>query len=131
MPHLDVNLGDVLRSAEGAVRGSADTAAVVLRVTPIDVRVDIAIDRLLEAVTGLIGDAIQVTPVGGTVSVDAQRIGDDVMVWIRDEGAGEVEAVQSSEQWARARLNTDGDRLWSESMPPLGTTFVLRLPLSD
>ncbi len=125
-PQAEINLGPVLRRAEELVRGGAAKAGVVLRVRPIDAPLRMPADALLEVLASVLANAVMATPAGGTVSVDAQVIGADVLVWFRDEGAG----VTAASARARAVVEQHGGSLWAESMPPLGTATVMRLPLS-
>ncbi|HKO91476.1 MAG TPA: hybrid sensor histidine kinase/response regulator [Polyangiaceae bacterium] len=45
-------------------------------------------ERLLEVLENLIGNAIKFTNPGGTVQVGAARNGEDLEVWVKDNGAG-------------------------------------------
>ncbi len=48
--------------------------------------------QLERVFSNLLGNAIKFTPAGGTVALSAQRVGDQVIIEVRDDGAGIPEA---------------------------------------
>lgn len=106
-------------------------------------------ERVLQVLGNLIGNAIKFTPEGGTVTVSAERAGDEMMFSVRDTGIG-VSNKQLPHVFDRfwqaapkARLGSGlgltiakgvvealGGRIWAESRPNEGTVFSFTLPLA-
>ncbi|MEO5510155.1 MAG: HAMP domain-containing sensor histidine kinase [Longimicrobiales bacterium] len=119
-----MDLGPLLLRAAAELQQRAETAGVVLRITPSETPVAVGHPYLFDVMTHLIDNAIRVSPPGGTVAVDAQAIGDDVLIWVRDEGSG----IPAENVEAQRIIEANGGALWPECMPPLGCTYVVRLP---
>ncbi len=85
-----VRIGELLGQVAAAHQAGADTAGVTLVVAvPADVpglRADPV--RLRQAVGNLVSNAVRHTPAGGTVTLGAHGIGDDVAVEVADTGNG-------------------------------------------
>ena len=102
-------------------------------------------------VLNLLSNAVKFTPDGGSVTVEARRVGDEAQVSVRDTGIGIAEAEQERifEAFQRggrtARTSTEGTglgltlskrivdlhggRLWMESELGVGSTFSFAIPL--
>ncbi len=133
-----------------AMRPLAAEAGVQLEVAaePLTVRCDP--DRVQQALTNLIGNAIKFSPSGTTVRVQALRRGAEALFEVRDQGRGfsneQREALfepfrqlEPSDAWekggtglglfiARNIVSQHGGRIWADSVPGRGSTFCFTLP---
>ena len=107
--------------------------------------------KLKQVVLNLLTNAVKFTPDGGSVTVEARRIGDEAQVTVRDTGIGIAEAEKDRifEAFQRggreSRTSTEGTglgltlskrivdlhggRLWMESELGVGSTFAFAIPL--
>ena len=93
--HLALDLRDVdaaalVREIAESHAPRADEAGVELRVEAPDATLALRADpdRLQQAIGNLLGNALKFTPRGGSVTLDARRDGDDVVIAIADTGPG-------------------------------------------
>src|SRR5215216_4874582 len=107
-------------------------------------------DRLAQAITNLVSNAVKYSPAGGTVTIGTRNEGDDVIISVRDEGigiAGEdlsriFDRFERVETGIAGRIagtglglsivqeiaSLHGGRLWADSELGLGSTFHLAIP---
>jgi signal transduction histidine kinase/CheY-like chemotaxis protein len=107
--------------------------------------------KLKQVVLNLLSNAVKFTPDGGSVTVEARRVGDEAQVSVRDTGIGiaEDERDRIFEAFQRggraARTSTEGTglgltlskrivdlhggRLWVESELGVGSIFSFALPM--
>jgi signal transduction histidine kinase len=151
-PHY-VPLADLLEEAATNVAGFAEAADVTIDVAPVDGTLHCDRDRIVQALTNLLGNAVKFSPAGAVVDLDAARFPDHVELRVRDRGRGippdQIETV--FERFAQVDT-TDARELGGtglglaiveqiahqhggcvdvESTVGVGSTFVLVLPATS
>ena len=144
--------GLISRAVE-EIRGAADAVAVEIRAGSVDGRVWADLDRVIQTLTNLIGNAIKFSPPFGAVEVSAQVEEGHICFAVEDHGPGipahQLEAVferfqQVDASDSRAKGGTGlglaicrsiveqhGGRIWAESVFGEGATFRFTLPLVE
>jgi signal transduction histidine kinase len=134
------------QAAQRGVRlvGTVDPALPAVRFDPA---------RIQRVLDNLVGNAIRYTPPGGVVEIRGSAVDDQVRVIVHDTGEGIPQAEQEHifERFyrgersrerngagaglgltiARGIVSAHGGRIWVESAPGAGATFVFTLPRGD
>lgn len=146
-------------SAAAIVAGVVDTqrplAAAASLTLDLDAAADLPdidadADRLLQVFENLIGNAVKFTHPGGAITLRARCRDDDVLFSVSDTGPGiraEDVARLFDRYWqatrsdrrgaglglpiARGIIEAHGGRMWVESTPGEGSTFLLAIPALD
>lgn len=110
-------------------------------------RVHVDSDRLVQAVTNLLDNAVRFTPAGGCVAVEVERVADGLQVAVVDEGSGMAaedlphafERFWQAPQAVRGGaglglaitkeiITAHGGRIWAHSRAGAGTVICFTLP---
>jgi signal transduction histidine kinase len=148
-----VDLNDLARQAVEAHRIEARPKNVDLRLESSDgpAPAEVDGDRMLQVLDNLLANALRHSPEGGTVTVGVGGAGQGARLWVRDGGPGipEDELGRVFERFYRtdqARRREDGGsglglaiarsiveahgwRIWVESAPGAGSTFLIGAPV--
>lgn len=119
-----IDVAAVLRARREAWDALAAEREVTLDVGATAIVANVTGGRLEQVIDNLLNNALEVAPRGSTISMTAERVGDEVRVVVADEGPG-----MSDEQRARAF-----DRFWHEGQGGgfgLGLAIVRQLVESD
>ena len=147
----------ILKQAVAAIRPSAEKAGVTLSLdtgaldTATLAPIEADADKLRQALTSILHNAVKFTPGGGEVRASAARDGHDVVIAVEDTGPGmeksDIEvvtrpfhrlrsALDGQHQgaglglpFAKAIVDLHGGALTIESRPGHGTRVEIRLPL--
>ncbi|HWT92893.1 MAG TPA: PAS domain S-box protein [Solirubrobacteraceae bacterium] len=139
----------LLEATEQVVAAAAAEAGVTLRIEADDELVLGDRDRLVQALTNLVGNAVKFSPEGGEVLLRAECDDDEVRFVVRDRGRGipadrleriferfeQVDASDARDRGgtglglpiARSIADQHSGRLWAEQTPGGGATFVIAL----
>ncbi len=146
-----VAVAEVVQPPVERLRPLAEQAGLPLTVhLPPDLPPVLAdVEQMQRVVANLVHNAIQFTP-AGEITVHAERVGDEVVISVRDTGVGipaedlprvfERFYKRGQGRWgggaglglsiARHIVRAHGGRIWAESVEGQGSTFYVALPVA-
>lgn len=133
-----------------AARARAQGVSLSVDVPPRLPQVRADAERVVQVLANLVGNALKYTGPGGTITIDARNGGPEILLAVRDTGAGiaarDVARVFDRFWYAKGRSNTrgtglglaiaqgivvaHGGRIWVESEVGTGSTFFFTLPVA-
>jgi signal transduction histidine kinase len=146
----DTAIADIAREALDAFMPIATTRGVALEVAvePPELRAAVDGGRILQILANLLSNAIKFTGKGGRVSLRAEG-GRELRFTVRDTGIG-IPAAELSGVFERFRqvredrrglgiglhisrsiVELHGGKMWAESTPGQGSTFIFTVPLQE
>jgi PAS domain S-box-containing protein len=146
---VDQDVTSMVAEAKALLRPIAEQKSVSFECSVEEHLTTLRIDthRMLRVISNLVGNAIKFTPAGGTVTLTAERAGDEVRFTVVDTGPG-IPAEHLSHvfdrYWqaragdrrgaglglaiAKGVVEAHGGRIWAESPSGGGAVFVFTVP---
>ena len=148
----DHRIDDLIRTAIAGISPLAARVPVNISAHPAVGRVHADGDRIVQALTNLLGNAVKFSPAGSTITVSVSRYCDAIEIAVTDQGRGipqdklesifeRFEQVDSSDtrdkggtglglSICRTIARRHGGSIRVESQPGHGSTFTLTLPVA-
>ena len=146
----DIDTAVLVADAVSEVRGAADAAGIRIETDVAATPVTVDADRIVQALTNLLANAVKFSPPGGTVRVTEVALEGEVTLTVVDEGRGipedaheriftrfgQADVSDRREKSgtglglpiARGLVEQHGGRLEVDSRPGEGSRFLLTLP---
>lgn len=148
------DVGDIMRDAVESVQSIADKADINLNLIPLQAKLYVDRDRIIQTLTNLLSNAIKFSSPKTTVTLDAHLQKDaQIRFEVKDSGRGipsehletifdrfqQVDASDSRDRGGtglglaicRSIIQQHGGQIWVESILGQGSTFCFTLPISN
>ena len=143
------SLSDIIKEAIENQKHLASMKSILLKTTALTISEPINCDRdrVAQILSNLIGNALKFTPEGGSVIVNTQELGSDIVVSVEDTGPGIADDQKDHifERLAqignkdrcglglglfisKMLVESHGGKIWVESSPGQGSVFYFTLP---
>ncbi|CDM98018.1 MULTISPECIES: PAS domain-containing sensor histidine kinase [Limnospira] len=152
--HKDwVNLADLMIQAADEMLPVAEKAGVDLCVIPLEFKVMVDRDRIIQMLTNLLSNSIRFSGANKRIDFTAKPQENDVLISVRDRGRGippdkietifgrfqQVDASDSRQNGGtglglaicRSIVQQHGGKIWAESIFGDGSTFFVSLPIDS
>jgi PAS domain S-box-containing protein len=145
------SVDSMLKEIADLFRPLADARAIELRAVTEQPGLTVFVDRhrMVQAVSNVVANAVEISQEGGHVDVAVKQVGDEVVFAVSDSGPGlapaEVERMFSRVHWAsegrrratvglglvisKEYVEAHGGRIAVQSKPGRGTTFTIAIPV--
>ena len=152
MTPVAVDARAVMLHAVDGLQAMASAAGVQLLVEPANGTIVGDSDRIIQALTNLLGNAIKFSPSGTTTTLSGRTLNHDFIFCIADQGRGvpeekletifdrfsQVDASDSRVTGGtglglaicRSIITAHGGRIWAEHNEPAGTRFQFTVPMA-
>jgi PAS domain S-box-containing protein len=143
-----VRISDVARKAARTARRKYDTHNITLDIPDKIPDADVDARRIEQVLYNLVENAVKYSPAGSRVQVFSRQENKDLVIGVRDDGVGIAPEDQEKlfEPFARLKesgssgiglglvvckrlVEAHGGRIWVESQPGKGSTFLFTIPL--
>lgn len=146
------DVADLLNQAQELLQSVAEQAAVHMLVEPLDVKVEVDCDRILQLLTNLLSNAIKFSQPNSKVWLTAQQKDDYLEIQVKDQGRGipadklhliferfqQIDASDARQKGGtglglaicRQIVEQHDGRIWADSLIGQGSTFHITLPLN-
>jgi len=151
MEKKQCSTAQLVRQASDVMKPMAEKAGISLSVESQDAELWVDPDRIVQALTNLISNAIKFSPKGGTIWVTAERKENQMLFKVQDEGRGippdklgllfarfqQLDSSDAREKGgsglglsiSRSIIEQHNGKIWVDSSVGKGSTFLITIPL--